>query len=193
MPISVKNDEDERTLFKSKSSYKLKNIVPRVLRSNSMKSFFRSKKLRAPADVVRETRDLLSYLNSGVPDSNHRRREKLELLEIHINELKSILYGIDECEPVAEACSQITQEFFKADALRLLILCLPKLNLEVRKDATQVVANLQRQSVNSRRIASDYLENNLDLIDQLLIGYEDPLLALHYGGMLKECIRHQVV
>lgn len=48
-----------------------------------------------------------------------------------IRELKSILYGNSEAEPQAEACCQLTQEFFKENTLRLLITCLPKLNLEV--------------------------------------------------------------
>jgi len=42
--------------------------------------------------------------------------------------------------------------------------------LQARKDATQVVANLQRQQVNSRLIASDYLEKNTDLLDTLIAG-----------------------
>ena len=41
---------------------------------------------------------------------------------------------------------------------------------QTRKDATQVVANLQRQQVNSKLIASDYLEANLDLMDVLIEG-----------------------
>lgn len=42
--------------------------------------------------------------------------------------------------------------------------------LQTRKDATQVVANLQRQQVQSRLVASDYLEANLDLMDILISG-----------------------
>lgn len=42
--------------------------------------------------------------------------------------------------------------------------------LQTRKDATQVVANLQRQQVHSRLIASDYLEANIDLMDVLISG-----------------------
>ena len=42
--------------------------------------------------------------------------------------------------------------------------------LQTRKDATQIVANLQRQQVNSRLIASEYLEKNKDLIDILISG-----------------------
>uniref|UniRef100_A0A6N2N2S2 Uncharacterized protein n=1 Tax=Salix viminalis TaxID=40686 RepID=A0A6N2N2S2_SALVM len=44
---------------------------------------------------------------------------------------------------------------------------------KARKDATQIVANLQRQQVNS--------------------SYENTDMALHYGVMLRECIRHQTV
>ncbi|KAI5650517.1 hypothetical protein M9H77_36522 [Catharanthus roseus] len=40
--------------------------------------------------------------------------------------------------------------------------------LRARKDATQVVANLQRQQVHSRLIACDYLEANIDLMDTLI-------------------------
>lgn len=52
-------------------------------------------------------------------------------LSKNVRELKSILYGNSESEPVAEACAQLTQEFFRENTLRLLIKCLPKLNLEV--------------------------------------------------------------
>ncbi|KAI4330595.1 hypothetical protein MLD38_028870 [Melastoma candidum] len=69
---------------------------------------------------------------------------------------------------------------------------------QARKDATQIVANLPRQPVNSRLIASDYLEDNLDHLDilingYLLFSYEDTDLAFHYGAMHRECIHHQSV
>ncbi|WOL11673.1 MO25-like protein [Canna indica] len=157
-----------------------------------MKGLFKSKP-RTPADVVRQTRDLLDYFNLN-SDSNSRdgkRDEKMMELCKNIRDLKFILYGSSESEPATEACVQLTQEFFSENTLRLLIVCLPKLNLEGRKDATQVVANLQRQQVHSRLIASDYLEANKDLLDHLISGYEDMDIALHYGTMLRECIRHQ--
>lgn len=49
----------------------------------------------------------------------------------NIRELKTILYGDSESEPVPEACAQLTQEFFKDNTFRLIVECLPKLNLEV--------------------------------------------------------------
>lgn len=110
-----------------------------------------------------------------------------------ILEMRTVLYGDDRSEPITEACAKLTVEFFKGDTLRLLIICLPKLDLGARQDVTHVVANLQRQRVNSRLIASDYMEQNIDLIDVLIPGYEDSDIALSYGAILRDCIRHQVV
>ncbi|XP_058070727.1 putative MO25-like protein At5g47540 [Magnolia sinica] len=160
-----------------------------------MKGLFKPKP-RTPTEIVRQTRDLLVYFNLGSNSreiSASKREEKMAELCKLIRELKAILYGNSESEPVAEACVQLAQEFFREDTLRLLIICLPKLNLEARKDATQVVANLQRQQVHSRLIASDYLEANKDLMDHLVSGYENMDMALHYGSMLRECIRHQSI
>ncbi|KAL6562307.1 hypothetical protein OROGR_003314 [Orobanche gracilis] len=159
-----------------------------------MKALFKSKP-NTPADLVRQTRDLLIFANGGGGDTKESKRdEKMMELSKLMRDSKQVLYGDSESEPVAEACAQLTQEFLREDTLRLLIICLPKLNLETRKDATQVVANLQRQQVQSRLIACDYLENNIDLLDILISGgYENTELALHYGAMLRECIRHQSV
>ncbi|KAH7560959.1 hypothetical protein JRO89_XS10G0147100 [Xanthoceras sorbifolium] len=157
-----------------------------------MKGLFKSKP-RTPADVVRQTRDLVMFAGRNNDTRESKREEKIAELYKNIRELKQILYGNSESEPVSEACAQLTQEFFRENTLRLLITYLPKLNLEARKDATQVVANLQRQQVQSKLIASDYLEKNIDLLDILISGYENADMALHYGAMLRECIRHQTV
>ncbi|GMP75744.1 hypothetical protein CsSME_00032723 [Camellia sinensis var. sinensis] len=157
-----------------------------------MKGLFKSKP-KTPVDLVRQTRDILIYADLNSDSRESKREEKMSELSRLIRELKVILYGNSEAEPVAEACAQLTQEFFRENTLRLLIICLPKLNLEARKDATQVVANLQRQQVQSRLIACDYLEANIDLMDVLVSGYENTDMALHYGAMLRECIRHQSV
>ncbi|XAR65744.1 hypothetical protein NMG60_11009954 [Bertholletia excelsa] len=157
-----------------------------------MKSLFKPKP-KTPAELVRQTRDLLIYVDRTSDTRDPKREEKIVELSKLIRELKSILYGNNDAEPVSEACAQLTQEFFKENTLRLLIMCLPKLSLETRKDATQVVANLQRQQVQSRLIACDYLEANIDLMDVLILGYENVDMALHYGAMLRDCIRHQSV
>ncbi|KAI3943327.1 hypothetical protein MKW92_048311 [Papaver armeniacum] len=157
-----------------------------------MKSLFKSKP-KTPVELVRLTRELLIFVDTDSTTKGTKRDEKMAELGKLMRDLKCVLYGNSDSEPLAEACAQLTQEFFKQNTLRLIIICLPKLNLETRKDATQVVANLQRQQVQSRLIASDYLESNKDLMDILISGYENMDLALHYGAMLRECIRHQII
>ncbi|XP_057954675.1 putative MO25-like protein At5g47540 isoform X2 [Malania oleifera] len=157
-----------------------------------MKGLFKSKP-RTPAELVRQTRDLLIYADRNTETREHKREEKMSELNKLILEMRSILYGVGGAEPLLEACSQLTQEFFKEGILRLLIISLHKLDLGARQDATHVVANLQRQRVNSYSIACDYLENNLDLLDILVLGYEDSDIALSYGAILRECIRHQSI
>ncbi|XP_024401646.1 putative MO25-like protein At5g47540 [Physcomitrium patens] len=154
-----------------------------------MRGLFKEKK-RTTADLVRGTRELLLSLSAA---RDPKREEKMMEVAKNVRDMKIVLYGNSEAEPVPEACAQLTQEMFREDAMRLMIQCLPKFDLEVRKDITQVVANLQRQQVQSRLIAADYLDRNKDLLDLLVAGYDKPDMALHYGTMLRECIRHQSI
>ncbi|KAJ7520692.1 hypothetical protein O6H91_19G017400 [Diphasiastrum complanatum] len=154
-----------------------------------MKGLFKGKSKNS-GGLVRVTKDLLLSLDM-IPGP--KREEKMAEITRNIREIKFTLYGNSEYEPVPEICAQITQEIFQDGAFRLFIQCLPKLDLEARKDTTQVVANLQRQQVHSRLIASDYLEANKDLLDILIAGYENTDIALHYGAMFRECIRHQSI
>eukprot|EP00245_Coleochaete_scutata_P018210 TRINITY_DN9346_c0_g1_i2.p1 TRINITY_DN9346_c0_g1~~TRINITY_DN9346_c0_g1_i2.p1 ORF type:complete len:344 (-),score=76.82 TRINITY_DN9346_c0_g1_i2:525-1556(-) len=155
-----------------------------------MKGLFKAKP-KTPADVVRTTRELLATLESS---RDPRTLEKvLEELSRSLREMKIILYGDSENEPTPEASTQLTAEVFKDNFFRVLVTQIPRLEFEARKDASQVVANLQRQQVNNRYVAADYLERNQDLIDLLVNGYENQDIALIYGAMLRETIRHQSV
>ncbi|XP_066357397.1 putative MO25-like protein At5g47540 isoform X3 [Miscanthus floridulus] len=138
---------------------------------------FRSKP-RTPAEVVQHVRDLVTYVLDNKDGSCGGKRDaKLEhrMVELSkgIKEMKGILYGNGEEDPCEEACKQLTKEFFKKnnDTFRQLIVCLQYVDLETQKDVTQVIANLQRQKVDSRLVASEYLEANLDLLDILMSGY----------------------
>ncbi|XP_021910333.1 putative MO25-like protein At5g47540 [Carica papaya] len=157
-----------------------------------MMGLFKNKP-RSPVELVHQVRDLLIYVDRNTETRERRREEKMGELSDLILEIRTVLYGNGQSEPSSEACAQLTQEFFRDDTFRLLIFCLPKLDMGARQDAAHVVANLQRQRVNSRSIASEYLENNLDLMDILLPGYENADIALTYGTISRECIRHQSV
>ncbi|EEF30376.1 Calcium-binding protein, putative [Ricinus communis] len=157
-----------------------------------MKGLFKSKP-RTPIELVQQTRELLIFVDKNTETRERKREEKMSELSKSILEMRTVLFGNGQTEPSPEACAQLAQEFFREDTFRLLIICLPKLELGARQNATHVIANLQRQRVKGRLVAPDYLEENLDLMDILLPGYLDDEIALTYGAISRECIRHQTV
>ncbi|KAF2306262.1 hypothetical protein GH714_016089 [Hevea brasiliensis] len=153
-----------------------------------MKGLFKSKP-RTPVEVVHQTRELLIYADKNTETRERKREEKMSELSKLILEMRTVLFGNGQNEPNSDACAQLTQEFFKENTFHLLIICLPKLDLGTRQNATHVIANLQRQRVNGRMTASEFMENNLDFMDILLPGYLDGDIALTYGAISRECIR----
>ncbi|KAL4383300.1 hypothetical protein GQ457_15G024500 [Hibiscus cannabinus] len=157
-----------------------------------MKGLFKSKP-RTPVEMVQLLHELLLFVLGNTDIRDKKRAEKIAELDKLLLDIRTVLFGDGQTEPNAESCAQLTKEFFQKDTFRLLINCLPSLDSGARQNATHVIANLQRQKVNSKVIASEYLGNNLDIMDTLLAGYEDDDIAWTYGSILRECIRHQNV
>eukprot|EP00850_Spirogloea_muscicola_P001896 SM000007S20856 [mRNA] locus=s7:679972:682988:+ [translate_table: standard] len=159
-----------------------------------MKGLFKHKP-KGPAELVRATRDLLQGLDAAAaaaaPRDPKLAEKAAEELAKHVYELKVQLYGDTETSPSPDIVAQLTTEAFRDNFVRMVILGLPRMEYETRRDATQVLASLMRQQVNSRYIASDYLSRNCDLLDLLLLGYERQDLALLYGSTLRDAVRHQ--
>ncbi|KAG6572244.1 putative MO25-like protein, partial [Cucurbita argyrosperma subsp. sororia] len=157
-----------------------------------MRGLFKPK-ARSPVELVRYANELLLFIDRNKEVREQKREEKISELNKTISQMRTVLYGNGGAEPNADACAQLTQEFFKENTFRLLVVCIPRLNSGLRQCATHVLANLQRQQVKSRIIASEYLENNMDIMDILIPGYEDSDIALTYGAIARECIQHQCV
>ncbi|CAN1237905.1 Putative MO25-like protein At5g47540 [Linum grandiflorum] len=158
-----------------------------------MKGLFKHKS-RTPVELVQYARDLLLFVDRNPADVPKKKRDdKMAELGKVLVEMRTILFGEGQAEPNADACSQVTQEFFREDTLRVLIGCLPKLGLGPRQIAASVITNLQKQRVQGRAIAPEYMESNLDLMEILLPGYEDGDIALIYGSISRDLICHQVV
>ncbi|KAG7011876.1 putative MO25-like protein, partial [Cucurbita argyrosperma subsp. argyrosperma] len=157
-----------------------------------MRGLFKPK-ARSPVELVRYANELLLFIDRNEEVREQKREEKISELNKTISQMRTVLYGNGGAEPNADACAQLTQEFFKENTFRLLVVCIPRLNSGLRQCATHVLANLQRQQVKSRIIASEYLENNMDIMDILIPGYEDSDIALTYGAIARECIQHQYV
>ncbi|CAI9303974.1 unnamed protein product [Lactuca saligna] len=156
-----------------------------------MKRLFSSKAL-TPIELVHHVRDLLTFVNANPDIREAKRQEKARELTRLIHEMMVVLFGDETSQPHLEPCAKLTQEFFKEDILRLLVVYLPNLDPGARQDITHVVASLLRQKVHNRCIAAEYLEKNTDILDMLIPGYDDPEAAISYGAILRDCVWHQV-
>ncbi len=55
----------------------------------------------------------------------------------------------------------------------------------------QVFSNLLRRQIDGEYAAVGWLEARAELLLTLLRGYEQPEVAINYGSMLRECMRHE--
>ncbi|MFS7971504.1 putative armadillo-like helical protein [Helianthus anomalus] len=67
---------------------------------------FKSKQ-KMSVDLVRQTRDLLIYTNCNTDSRESKRGEKFATLSNFLRDLKQILYGNSEAEPVSEQAAVV--------------------------------------------------------------------------------------
>ncbi|RVW55567.1 Transposon TX1 uncharacterized 149 kDa protein [Vitis vinifera] len=117
----------------------------------------------------------------------------LEEVEKNFVTMKFMLSGDGETEPNMEQVSQLTLEICKEDVLALLIHKLSILGWEARKDLVHCWSILLRQMVDSRYCCVEYIENHFELLDFLVVCYDNKEIAVNCGNMLRECIRFQTL
>ncbi|KAJ6794262.1 calcium-binding protein 39-like [Iris pallida] len=151
-----------------------------------MSFFFKQSRARsAPSDVVRAVKDSLLALDTKtVP-------KILEEVEKNIASLRQMLSGDGETEPNQDQVSQIACEICKEDVLSLFVQKLPSLEWDARKDLVHCWAILLRQTIGTNYCCVDYIENHLEMLDFLVVCYNNKEIALNCGNMLRECIKYQ--
>lgn len=166
--------------------------MSKMKRLFSHSATMKSRPPSGPLEYVHVASNCLEAVTNEKKDPREQAKA-MEDLAKSIRDIKEILYGDTEKFPNADLGVQVTQEIFKGDFFSLLVRSIPLLDFDTRKDASQIVANLQRQKVLNRMVASDYLADHTELLDLMILGYENPGNQLFYGSMLKDCIRHQAV
>jgi len=168
---------------------------------HAMSFLFGSKnKQRTPSELVRKATDALQALRraEGPPQATvteHARK--------YVALVKAALYGTDEA-PVSEEYGRalLAEACASGGLLELLVTALPRMDLEVRKEAGASFARFMRigaeggEGVTGLGPAGEYVKQRPSLALELIKGYESdesPSLALTSGPMLRECIRHEVV
>lgn len=114
-----------------------------------------------------------------------------EEISKNLTSMKGILYGDGETEPIQEQMTQLSSEIYNTDLLPLLINNISKLEFEAKKDVAQIFNNLLRRQIGIRFPTAEYIESRPEILDTLILGYENQEIALNCGMILRECIRHE--
>ncbi|KAG0495700.1 hypothetical protein HPP92_000391 [Vanilla planifolia] len=148
-------------------------------------SFFKPSRSRTtPTELVKAIRESFLALDTKTA------AKVLEDVEKNIVSMKQMLSGDGETEPNQEQISQMAVEICKEDVISLFVQKLPSLGWDVRKDLVHCWAILLRQKVGSSYCCVEYIEKHLDLLDFLVVCYNNKGIALNCGNMLRECIKY---
>ncbi|XP_042518730.1 calcium-binding protein 39-like [Macadamia integrifolia] len=151
-------------------------------------SFFKQRPKPVP-ELVRAIRDSLLALDNKTVVEVKALAKALEEVEKNFVAMRQMLSGDGEIEPNANNIAQFTLEICKDDVIGLFVHKLPILGWEARKDLVHCWSILLRQMVGSTYCCVDYIENHLELLDFLVVCYDNKEIALNCGNMLRECIK----
>lgn len=167
-------------------------------------SFFKSKP-KSPAELVRSFKEARYRLDSVDPKAQEKAVEECTKYLAALKHMTSIdtagkdkhclfpTYVVVGNETNPETFSQLAQEAYVNELLELLVSHLGRFAFEARKDAVVLFNALVRRPVGSRTPTVEYICAHPALIAELLRGYERQELALNYGMMLRECLKHEAL
>jgi calcium binding protein 39 len=151
-------------------------------------SLFKSKP-KSPHEIVKLFRDAQLRLDSTDPRTCEKASEECNK---YLSILKSIAIDSNG-DTNAEALAQLAQEAYSCGLLELLVTNLGRFDFEARKDVVVIFNALVRRQIGTRTPTVEYLCSHDAIMLQLLKGYERQELALNYGMMLRECLRHEAL
>lgn len=154
-----------------------------------MAFFFRPLRPKTPQELVKSVRESLLALDTKTVVEVKALEKALEEVDKIFIGMKNMLLGDGEVEPNAEQVSQLTLEICKEDVVGLFVHKLPILGWETRKGLVNCWGILLKQKVGSSYCCLDYIENHRELLDFLVVCYDNKDIALSCGSMLRECIR----
>ncbi|EPS69534.1 hypothetical protein M569_05231, partial [Genlisea aurea] len=152
-------------------------------------SFFKQSKTKTPQELAKALEDSLAALDSKTVAEVKSLEKALEEVERNVALIRFMLSGDGEIEPSPDLIAQLTVEVCSEDLISLLIHKLPILGWETRKNIVHCWCILLKQKVDSVFCVAKYVENHLELLDFLVVCYDNKEIALTCGHMLRECIK----
>lgn len=105
--------------------------------------------------------------------------------------IKHVFYGDGENEPNQDQITQLANDIYAADIIPLIITHISKLEFEAKKDWVLLFGFLLRRQVGARYPTVEYIGRNPEILQTLVLSYENPEITLNCGAMLRDCIKYQ--
>lgn len=168
---------------------------------SSIMGFYRSKP-KNPKDLVKNLKynlnryDTTVSLSSGSNIDNGKVLQKLSLeISKPISCLKGMVLQSEEDVSRGEYDLQmfLIKEVYESDLFEILCSEIEKFPFEARKDAVIIFNSLLRRQIPpNRQIVAEHLRDHKNSIFKVLLSsYDRPERTLHYGLMLRECIKFE--
>ncbi|CAK8531003.1 unnamed protein product [Lathyrus sativus] len=152
-------------------------------------SFFKVSRPKTPQEVVKSIKESLMALDTKTVVEVKALEKALEEVEKNFVTMRTMLSGDGESEPNLDQVSQLVEEICKEEVLTLVIHKLPILGWEARKDLVHCWSILLKQKVDSNDCCVEYIKQHFELLDVLVVYYDNKEIALSSGIMLRECIK----
>ncbi|XP_028792390.1 calcium-binding protein 39-like isoform X2 [Neltuma alba] len=152
-------------------------------------SFFKILRPKTPQEVAKSIKDSLMALDTKTVFEVKTLEKALEEVEKNFVTMRCMLSGDGESEPNMDQVSQLVEELCKEDVVALLIYKLPILGWEARKNLVYCWSILLRHKVDSKYCCVEYIEQHFELLDFLVVCYDNKEVALNCGIMLRECFK----
>ncbi|XP_010052020.2 calcium-binding protein 39 isoform X1 [Eucalyptus grandis] len=152
-------------------------------------SFFRPSRPKTTQEFVKGVKDSLMALDTKTVVEVKALEKALEEVEKNFSTMRCMISGDGEVEPNVDQISQLALEICKEDVIALIIHNLHILGWEARKDLVYCWAILLKQKVGSTYCCVEYVENHFELLDSLVVSYDNKEIALNCGNMLRECVK----
>lgn len=155
-------------------------------------AFFQSFLAKSTGDIVRAAKSAFVQLNSEENDEKTLPKIQ-ERIASNLKELKSIFYGDAERESKSQSVIDKTVvEIVENDLPRYLIKDMAYVDFDSRKDIVTILCFLFRQEVQPNPLV-EYLEANIGILKKLCEGYDNPVVALNCGALLRDGLKHEVL
>eukprot|EP00742_Colponemidia_sp_Colp-10_P004223 GILJ01004505.1.p1 GENE.GILJ01004505.1~~GILJ01004505.1.p1 ORF type:complete len:376 (+),score=59.62 GILJ01004505.1:83-1129(+) len=154
---------------------------------------FLFKKKKSCHELVEKLQDSIEVVMSPALDREHPKRAKaVDDISKTLLSMKYIIQGEPgghEAKP--EKIMHLMEELCSTDVLELLVEHMKEFEFEAKKDVASLFIGLLRQQSDGQYPLVNFLLNHPDIIQTVILGYDNSEVALNCGMILRECIKHE--